>query len=455
MKKGGGMATMLGRRDFMAGSAAVSAALLGGIGCRSAGYVPPDRIRVGRPVVGRPVNIACVGCGGKGADDIRGIAHENIVALCDVDPSRAASTFQAYPAVRKFTDYRTMLAEMDDQIDAVTVSIPDHMHYPVALLAIQMGKHVYVQKPLTHTIAEARRLREAARVHRVMAQMGNQGHCNEGTRLCREWIEAGVIGEVRRVDIWTNRPIWPQNRPLPAGTPPVPDGLDWNAWQGVAPWRDYHPDFLPFHWRGWWDYGCGAIGDMGCHTMDAAFWALDLAAPTFVEPLRIEGGNAFSGPAGAVVAFHFPARGKLPPLVMTWFEGVCGPPMPDTLEPGRNLGNSGQLFYGSKGILHGVGDYCDSVRLVPETAMKAFTDRPPKVLPRIVKANPYRNWLDAVHGTIDRPASNFDHAAPLTELGQLGNLAIRSGKAFSWDAARMRASAPEAQAFTDKTYRMF
>ncbi len=447
----------LNRREFVAAGGVATAAVLAGCSTCSAAdlYKPPATVKKGQLIKDRKINIACVGIGGMGAGDAGHWTNENVVALCDVDDRNAGKTREKYPNAPYFRDYREMLAKLGDQIDAVTVSTPDHMHFPIALAAIQAGKHVYVQKPLTQTIHEARALREAARIHNVKTQMGNQGHSNEGTRLCKEWIEAGVIGDVTRVDIWTNRPIWPQNCQLPTDTPPVPEGVDWNLWLGVAPQRPYNGCYMPFKWRGWWDYGCGAIGDMGCHTMDAAFWALDLAAPTRVELVEIDGGTEWSPAKGAIVKFTFPARGKLPPCTMTWYEGSKKAPMPPTLEAGRDLGNSGQLFYGTKGILHGGGDYCNSVRLIPESAMGEFKNKPEKTLPRVERGDHYNNWLDAIRGKVEEACSNFEHAAPLSELGSLGNLAIRSGKSFNWDAKAMKASDPIAQQYVTKAYRKF
>ncbi|MGN1359864.1 MAG: Gfo/Idh/MocA family protein [Kiritimatiellia bacterium] len=449
------MAFLINRRDFTVATSSAAAAVLAGTGRAEpvAGYKPPAQILKGQLVKGRKVNIAAVGVGGMGLSDCSNWGGENVVALCDVDDKASDAARKRYPNAKYYKDFRKMFAEMADTIDAVSVSTPDHMHYPIALAAIQLGKHVYVQKPLTHTIEEARHLREAAKVHQVKTQMGNQGHSNQTTRLCKEWLNAGLIGDVARVDIWTNRPIWPQGckKPTPA---PVPPHLDWNLWQGVARKTDYSPAYLPFNWRGWWEYGCGAIGDMGCHTMDAAYWALDLRAPTRVELLKTAGnGNELSPPTGAVVRFHFSRRGNLCPCVMTWYEGSCRPPMPDTLEKDRNLGTSGQLFYGTKGILHGGGDYCNSVSFVPHAAKaELLKTRPPQTLPRIPRGDHYANWLDAIKGKIDEACSNFDYAAGLSELGALGNLAIRTGKSFDWDSAAMRCSDPDVQRFVSKTY---
>ena len=412
----------------------------------------PKPLRTGERIKGRKLNIASVGCGGQGGHDIGNFADENIVALCDVDFARAAGSFRRFPDAKRFRDYREMLTEMDEQIDAVQVSTPDHTHFPVAMMAIEMGKHVYVQKPVAHTVTEARLLAEAARKHKVVSQMGNQGHSNEGTRLVKEWVEAGAVGEVREVHLWTNRPVWPQNVPVPEKGMTPPPTLDWNRWLGVSPFRPYHSSYMPFNWRGWWEWGCGAIGDMGCHTMDASFWALSLGAPSRVSA-EVEGGSALSCPAGSVVAYEFPARKGMPPVTVKWFDGTKKPPRPQALEAGREMSGSGQLYFGSKGVIMDTNDYCDSPRLIPESAMKDFA-RPPKKLER-VKEGHYQNWVRAIKGEIEASVSNFDYAGPLSEMALLGNVAVRAGVPFKWDAKSLRCDRPEAQAFIDKTYRMF
>jgi predicted dehydrogenase len=434
------------RRGFLA------AATAGLAGCAMPQLGSAKNIRKGQLVTGRKINIAHVGCGGKGADDVRQFSGENTVALCDVDAGAVSAAFAEHPNARVFRDWREMLAVMDDQIDAVVVSTPDHTHFPAAMMAMEMGKHVYVQKPMAHTVTEARLMAEAARLHSVKTQMGNQGHSNEGTRLVKEWIEAGLIGEVREVVIWTNRPVWPQNLPLPDKAVTPPATLDWNRWLGVAPWRPYNPVYMPFQWRGWWEYGTGALGDMGCHTMDASFWALNLGAPTSVSA-EVEGGSAYSCPAGTKLVYQFPARGSLPPVKLTWYDGTRKPPRPAQLEADRAMPASGQLYLGSKGTIMDGNDYCDSPRLIPESAM-ASMKRPPKTLPRVPHGH-YQNWLDAIRGKIDQSVSCFDYAGPLTEMVLLGSVAVRCRGSFNWDAKSFRCDNPAAQAFLDKTYRSF
>jgi predicted dehydrogenase len=401
---------------------------------------------------GRKMRIACVGCGGKGSSDIEAVSSEEIVALCDVDRSRGIGSFRKHPEAKFYKDYRQMLKEMGDKIDGVVVSTPDHMHFPVAYMAVQMGKHVYVQKPATHTIWEARTLTEAARKYGVVTQMGNQGHANEGTRLLKEWVQSGVIGPVREVHCWTNRPIWPQGLTRPKEVDPVPASLDWNRWLGVAPERPFNKGYLPFNWRGWWDFGCGALGDMACHIMDAAFWALDLKYPTSVEA-ESEGGNEESAPNSSVITYQFPARGAMPPVTVKWYDGGKLPPRPKGLEEDRKLSKGGQMLIGDDGVIMDTSDYCEGPRLVPEAKMKDFK-RPEKTIPR-VKGGPHKEWIEGCKGG-PMPGSNMEHAGPLTEMVLLGNLAIRLKKKIEWDGPKIHpVNAPEAEQLIRKTYRLY
>jgi len=409
--------------------------------------VPPDR----------KLNIACIGCGGQGGQDVYGVGRENIVALCDVDTERAAGALKSRPNARTYKDYRKMLEEMGDEIDAVTVSTPDQTHFPAAMMAIEMGKHVFVQKPLAHTVWEARQLRLAARKHGVVTQMGNQGHAGEGTRLVREWVQAGVIGPVREVHAWIGHPGKgvggvPDDRPK--DTPPVPETLDWDLWLGVAPERPYHPLYVPFKWRAWWDFGSCALGDMGCHVMDAAFWALDLKYPTSVEA-ETAGCHDETGPNWSIVTFQFPARGSMPPVKVMWYDGGKRPPRPKELEEDRKFSEHGQLLVGEKGTIYDQGAYCQSPRLIPEAKMQeAVPNLPPKTIPR-VKGSHYAEWIQACKGG-PKPGSNFDHSEPLTEMVLLGNIAIRTGKKIEWDGENLRCTnVPEANKYVKTEYRVF
>ena len=399
------------------------------------------------------LNIACIGVGGKGQSDVAAVSSEEIIGLCDVDLRKAAQSFLRFPQAKTYRDFRHMLHDLWDQIDAVTVSTPDHTHFPAAMMAVEKGKHVFVQKPLTHTIEEARTLRLAAKKHGVATHMGIQGHAGEGIRLLQEWLEADAIGPVREVHLWTNRPIWPQGMERPTDAMPVPAELDWNRWLGVAPERPYHDSYAPFKWRGWWDFGCGALGDIGCHSMDAPFHALQLGAPTSVEaessPVNIE-----SAPSWSKVTYEFPARGDKPPVTLYWYDGDKKPPRPAELEAGRNLpgGGGGQLYVGEKGSMLGLDLYCKSVRLIPEEKMRAFT-RPEKTIPRSI--GHFEEWIRACKG--GEPAgANFEYSGPLTETVLLGNLAVRSGSRIEWDSETLTCTnLPEANQWVRKTYRVF
>ncbi|MCF7849035.1 MAG: Gfo/Idh/MocA family oxidoreductase [Kiritimatiellales bacterium] len=388
------------------------------------------------------LNIACVGCGGKGKVDVDEVSSQNIVALCDVDWERAKATSKKHPDVPKFKDYRTMLRELDGQIDAVTVTTPDHMHYPVAKMAIEMGKHVYVQKPLTHSVWEARQLAELARKHKVATQMGNQGQASESVRILCEYLWDGAIGPVHEVHVWTNRPIWPQgiNRPVEIQT--VPKSLDWDLWLGVAPERPYHSAYHPFKWRGWWDFGTGALGDIGCHSLAPIFRALKLTHPVRVEASSTEL-FAETYPLASIVTYQFPAREGMPPVQLTWYDGGLKPPRPQELEANREWGGGGTLYVGEKGKIFGG-------RIIPEAKMKKYK-QPAKTLPR--SPGHYQEWIQACKG--GQPGgSDFDFAGPLTEAVLLGNIALQTGKRLEWNSRKLEiTNIPGANRFLRRAYR--
>ena len=378
------------------------------------------------------LNVACIGVGGMGASDVRGMSDENIYALCDVDDTRAARSFNAFPLAKRYRDFRVMLERDGDNIDAVTVSTPDHTHTVAAMLALSMGKHVYCQKPLTRTIWETRQLASAAHDSGLSTQMGNQGHSWEGTRQIREWVEAGWIGTVREVQYWTNRPIWPQAIERPLETYHVPQHMDWNLWLGPAPERPYHPAYAPFNWRGWWDYGTGALGDIACHSMDAAFWALDLGYPTRIEP---ESTALFreTAPAVSRIVYHFPARGNRSAIKVVWRDGSLTPPRPTDLADGQRWppGDSGQLWVGDEGTLV-AGIYGDNPRLVNESRHTELMANPPEETYARTDGV-YAEWTAACKSG-GRAGSDFaTHAGPLTEMVLLGNLAVRSAKTLEID----------------------
>lgn len=322
------------RRHFFYGTLLAGAVPAVGFGSapslKSMGYKSPNE----------KLNIASIGAGGKAASDIMGCSSENIVALCDPDAKRAAAMFKKYEAAPKYTDFRKMLDKEDKNIDAVIVAIPDFMHATAAMWAMERGKHVFCQKPLTRTIYEARALRDAAAKYKVATQMGNQGYSNEGTRRCAEMIWAGEIGNVTEVHAWTNRPIWPQGLTELPPEAPVPDTLDWDSWLGIQSERPYNPAYLPFNWRGFFDFGCGSLGDMACHILGAPNMALMLGAPTSVECIKQEGKSAFMFPKHSIIRFDFPARGTMPPVKIFWYDACQEAPFrPEGIAKNEVLGD--------------------------------------------------------------------------------------------------------------------
>lgn len=436
----------MNRREFL-GKSALGAGLM---------VVPSYVVGQGKeaPPSRRP-NIAFIGIGGQGKSAITGTPNANFVAFCDVDMNFVAKERQTRGAdyndrlteaekkgARWFSDYRVMFEEMGDQIEGVVITTPDHMHFPIAMTALNLGKHVYCEKPLTHTVAEARMLQAAAAKAGVTTQMGNQGHSNNGARLVREWLQAGVIGAVREVHSWTDRPFWPQGVSLPdhsEGKPPIPYGMNWDLWLGVAPYREYDPAYAPFNWRGWFDFGGGSFGDMACHIMDAAYWGLDLTYPEAIETVATPV-NDQTFPKSAVVTYHMPARGKQPPLVYKWYEGGIRPPRPAGLPASEMpMDNNGSLIVGEKGIIF-ADTYSESVRILPRNFfLEVRRSLPPQTLPR-VEAGHRGDWIAGiVEGRAS--SSDFSYAAPFTEMILLGNVAIRANTRLEYDS--------KAQAFTN------
>lgn len=412
--------------------------------------------RKGTFIKGRKLNIACIGIGGKGFHDLKGVSSEHVVALCDVDLNALKKASELHPEVKQYQDFRRMLMEMDEQIDAVTISTPDHMHFPAAMMAVKMGKHVFVQKPMTHTIEEARALTEAAHEHQVVTQMGIQGHSKEGIRRMREWYAVRAIGEINEVHIWTNRPIWPQGDFQLRPEKEVPENLNWNLWQGVAPERPYNPGYAPFKWRGWWDYGCGALGDIGCHAMDCAFDVLKLGSPTSVEA-ECSPQSEWSAPKKSVVTYQFPATDDRGPIKLIWQDGDQKPERPKELEEGRELpsGIGGQLWYGSEGAIMVSDVYAESARIIPEVKMRDFQKNkmPERSEKKSIGLMP--EWIEGCKGGAPAGA-NFNYAGPLTEMVLLGNLAVRLGKRIEWDSKNLHCTnVPEANALVRKTYRKY
>jgi predicted dehydrogenase len=442
------------RRVFLqtASAAAMSFTIVPRHVLGGAGFIPPSE----------QVNIAGIGAGGMGGGDIATVAKlgANIVALCDVDESRAAGSFQAFPQARRYKDFRVMLDKEAANIDAVTVGTPDHIHAVASMAAIRAGKHVYCQKPLTHTLHECRVLTTAAREAGVATQMGNQGHATEGARRTNEWIQAGVIGEVREVHCWSDRAgrLWKQGIPRPTDTPPVPATLDWDLWLGPVRERPYHPAYAPVLWRGWWDFGTGALGDMGCHIIDHPVWALNLGAPSAVEArITLDGStladnapNFETYPVASVIYFDFPARGEQPAVRLTWYEGGLMPATPTEMPAGEQLPDNGVLYVGSKGVMYH-SSHGGMPRVLPLELHEA-AQSVPQSLPR--SPGHYEEWLAACKGG---PAamSNFDYAGPMTETALLSVLALRApGRRLKWDAERLQVTnAPELNQYVHVEYR--
>jgi len=491
----------LSRRYFFFGSLLAGALPAAGAGrsgsLRSMGYKSPNE----------KLNIASIGAGGKARSDIGGCSSENIVALCDPDAESAKSMFEKYDKAPRYTDFRRMLDKEAKNIDAVIIAIPDFMHATAAMWCMERGKHVYVQKPLTRTIWEARMLTEAAAKYKVATQMGNQGYSNEGTRQCAEMIWSGEIGQVQEVHAWTNRPIWPQGLTELPKEAPVPSTMDWESWIGIQSMRPYTVDekrkgaYAPFAWRGYFDFGCGALGDMACHILGASNMALMLGAPTSAECLSQEGKSSFMFPKKSTIRFDFPARGSMPAVKVYWHDGMGGPPerpqgipatewlgdlprlqrpegaqaearphMPMPIGPvfdsdhikdlpelpkERPTGSrapadaNGSLFIGEKGYIT-TGTYGENTRLVPVERMKDFKF-PSELLTR--SPGHYRDWIRACK--VGEPAcSNFAIAGPFTEWILLGTLALRYEGKLEWDSAKMRVTnVPEANQYIKPKFR--
>jgi predicted dehydrogenase len=444
------------------------------------------------------LNIACIGVGGKGdSDSSQAANHGHIVAICDIDDHTLDNKAKdkRFEKAQRFHDFRKMFEEVGKDIDAVTVSTPDHIHAVAAVMAMRMKKHVYVQKPLTHTVFEARTMRETAREMGVCSQMGNQGTASDGLRRAVEIIRSGAIGGVREVHVWTNRPIWPQGAEailkvrgardaalaalhgktltsLP--TIEVPKHVHWDLFLGPMPERPYDPIYHPFSWRGWWDFGTGALGDMACHTANMAFMALKLGSPTSV---KAEHGdiNPETYPMWAKIVFEFPAREEMPPVKLFWYEGQSGGKrivtdkdkgikrelLKQVLKDGEQLSDSGSMLVGDKvgdkdKILFSPNDYGESYRLLPEKDFEGYKPPEPS-LPRNGKGDDgmKAEWVEAIKNNKPSIAmSNFDYAAMLTETILLGNVAMRVGKKMEWDGASLKSpNCPEAEQYIKLEYR--
>ncbi|MDX9972006.1 MAG: Gfo/Idh/MocA family oxidoreductase [FCB group bacterium] len=430
------------RRAFLAATTTTAAFALGAAAAPNTAKVVPRKLSPNEKL-----NVAAIGAGGKGLGDIMSCKNENIVAFCDVDWDRAAKAFDLMPNVPRYRDYRVMLEKMPE-IDAVTISTPDHTHAPAAYMAMKMGKHVYVQKPLTHTVAAARLLTLTARETGVATQMGNQGHSGDGVRELCEMVWSGAIGQVREAHIWTHRPVWKNQgfgEPFPPAT--QPENLDWDRWIGAAPWRPYNKVYCPHDWRAWQDFGGGSLGDMACHIMDGSYMCLNLKDATHftVEVEMQEGRNKETFPLTSTVKYSFPARGEMGPVDVYWYDGhwddpATGKPVrynrperPEGIPADCVLGDgdsNGSFLVGEKGVIT-AGEYTGKPRLVPDNIMADYK-KPEPTLKRVPDGNHYQNWIDACKG--GEPAcSNFDYAGPFTEMVNFGNLVVKSGKKLRWD----------------------
>jgi predicted dehydrogenase len=435
------------RRHFLgaAGAAWATVTIVPRHAVAGSGETPPSE----------KLNIAGIGVGGQGRGDLDAVSSQNIVALCDVDTRRAGGTFQRFPQAKVYRDFRKMFDDMEKQMDAVVVATPDHTHAVAAMAAIRRDKHVYCEKPLAHSVHEVRQLMKAAQEHKVVTQLGNQGHSFETIRQFCECIWAGAIGTVHTIHAGCSAINSGLNQLARLKeTRPVPATLDWDLWLGPAQQRPYHPAYVPASWRGWVPFGNGTIGDWTCHVIDPVFWALDLGAPQTIEA-RVKDydpktqWDAF--PKGEIITFEFAANGKRGPITLVWHSGTERIPRPQELEPERRAVDTGAVVYGDKGTImygsHGAG----GVRIIPESKMKAY-EPPAKTIPRV--PGHHKDWLQAItKGT--KAGSDFSYGGPLTEIALLGVIAIRlAGKKLEWDTQKMRfTNCPEANDFLQPPYR--
>jgi predicted dehydrogenase len=437
------------RRDFLglANTAAIGITIVpSNVLGKTFGYVSPSD----------KLNIAGIGIGGMGRNNLRNMSGENIVALCDVDWDYAGRTFNDYPKARKFKDWRVMFDEFGKSIDAVMVATPDHSHAAVTAHAITLGKHVYTQKPLTHSVYESRLLTRLAEKYKVATQMGNQGNSGDDIRRVSEWIWAGTIGEIKEVHAWTDRPIWPQGLNKPSEQMAVPENLDWDLFLGPAAFRPYLSTYTPWNWRGWWDFGTGALGDMGCHVLDPVFLALNLKYPSKVEASSTLI-NTESAPHASIVEYTFPARKNMPYLAMpevkvTWYDGGMLPKRPAGLPDGAILGKNsggGLLFVGTKGSIM-TSYYGMEPTLLPFSKMDDFKE-PTPTIPRIPgseegpwKGAHERDWIRAAKEPAENrkeASANFEYSGPFNEMVVMGVLAIRLQelkRPLLWDGEKMQ-----------------
>ena len=454
---------MISRRNFIRYSTIVSTGII------TAPYF------VNGQNLNEKIRVACIGVGGKGDSDCDDSARcgGEIVAICDVDENTLNRKAQKYPDAKKYRDFRKMLEEMDKSIDAVTVSTPDHVHGVAAAMAMKMGKHIYCQKPLVQTVWEARELRRLAKEKNLATQMGNQGSAGGGLRRAVEVIQAGIIGPVRELHVWSNRPIWPQGINRPQGEDPVPATLDWDLWLGPAEFRPYKKGvYHSFNWRGWYDFGTGALGDMACHTVNMPFRALKMGYPNVVEVEETSQLFPETFPKTSRIRFEFPSREDMPPLKFWWYDGNPGDKEVKALRPNPDLTKeivdmrgslpgSGCLLIGDKGKIFSPDDYGSQfyVILKGESEFKSGNDHEVcKAVPQTIPRSPGHNkeWFDMMNDRKKAAYSNFEIAGYLTEIILLGCVALRVGvaKKMEWDGPKMRSpNLREAAKFVRRTYR--
>jgi predicted dehydrogenase len=459
------MSTELTRRTFIRKAALAGAAAATGAAITAR---PLRADPAATAVSGQKLRIAYIGVNGNGVSGRRTVEELGGAACpcyCDVDrrqftagrAGKVVSVAEQYPQAQAYQDYRRMFDKEHKNIDAVMIATPDHHHFPATMVAMQLGINCYTQKPLTHTVWEARQLAKAAeRYPKVVTQMGNQGHGGDGWRLVYEWIHSGALGDITEVHAWTNRPTWPQGVARPAGEDPVPADLDWDVWLGPAPARPFKSEkaYHNFNWRGWWDFGTGAMGDMACHILDGMFWALDPGHPTSVEPVEPASHNGDSYPASEVIKWQFPAKGERKAFAAFWYDGGKLPARPEGLDPQVKFAQSGCLFAGTKASMILSGNAGDIVQIFPQPTIEA----PPRLLDRNTRGKDLLQkhigeWMAACRGD-GKTLSNFAYAGPMTESLLLGNLAVRVGQKIEWDGPNLRITNHEtANQWVNKPYR--
>lgn len=421
------------RRTFLKRSAALAV---------GASIFPAPSICLAAPRAAGKLNVAVVGVGGMGGYAYGEGKGENLVAACDIDKRAMGKVSKEAPNAQLFQDFREMLDKVGKQIDVVLISTADHTHFPIAMASMQLGKHVFVQKPLAHNIWQVRTLRKAAAHYKVLTAMGNQGHTFDGIRRIKEWYESGLVGEVKEIITWTNRPrkpwfVKPTSIPPKAGQ--VPPEVDWNLWLGPAEDRAFSDEYMPCRWRGWWDFGCASLGDIGCHTFDSPFWAMDLGMPSRVEVEMKDPPNAQYMPWGALTTYHFPARGEKPAVTMKWYEDGYPPPKPERWQGAFSPGEGGMAMIGSKETIYHSGMRPDSPKLLPDSRMLELKSKLSelKKYPS-VRGGPIKELFGSIKGTGPKVGSDFEYATQLTEVVLLGVLAQRTGMTIEWDAENMK-----------------